>query len=84
MVPVLLDNKIGRYEGQWPNLGTDSVTFDIQADESWTIRIEPIGLNGLPPFSGNGDAVSAKRVQERSDGLAWGPTGQRSAASPDP
>jgi hypothetical protein len=52
-------NQIGRYQGQRPVLGTAPVTFDIRADGAWTIKIEPIGLGGSPPFSGSGDSVSA-------------------------
>jgi len=53
-------NKIGRYQGQRPFFGNAApVTFDIQADGAWTIRIEPVGLGGTAPFSGSGDSVSA-------------------------
>ena len=52
-------NTIGRYQGQRPVSGSTPVTFDIQADGAWTVRIEPVGLNGSAPFSGRGDLVSA-------------------------
>jgi hypothetical protein len=56
---TLLVNEIGQYRGQRPLVGTDPITFDIDADGAWTIRIEPIAQGGAPPFSGRGDAVGA-------------------------
>ena len=57
--PTLQVNKIGRYQGQRPVTGSAPVTFDIQADGMWAIRIEPIGLGGTPAVNGSGDTVSA-------------------------
>lgn len=54
----LLINKIGAYQGARPLGGGTPITFDIQADGAWTIRIEPIGQAAAPAFSGMGDAVS--------------------------
>jgi hypothetical protein len=55
---TLLVNEIGAYSGARPIFGTEPVTFDIDADGAWSLRIEPIALSGSAPFSGAGDAVS--------------------------
>jgi hypothetical protein len=54
----LLINEIGSYQGQRPIFGQEPVFFDIDADGAWTLRIEPVGTQGSPAFSGRGDAVS--------------------------
>ena len=56
---ALLVNVIGTYRGQRPLAGSAPVTLDIQADGAWTVRIEPVALDGSAPFSGSGDSVSA-------------------------
>jgi hypothetical protein len=55
----LLVNVIGSYRGQRPIVGAEPLTFDIEADGAWTLRLEPIAPGGSPPFSGRGDSVSA-------------------------
>jgi len=54
----LLINEIGPYQGQRPIVGEEPVVFDIDADGAWTMRVEPIGAQDAPAFSGIGDAVS--------------------------
>jgi hypothetical protein len=54
-----LINTIGPYNGTRPIIGTDPVTFDIEADGAWTLVLEPIKGGGEPPFSGKGDDVSS-------------------------
>lgn len=56
---TLLVNTIGRYEGQRPIASDEPVTFDIEADGRWTVRLEAVKQGGSPQFSGRGDAVSA-------------------------
>lgn len=51
-------NEIGNYSGARPLIGTDPVVFDVRADGTWTISIDPIGLASGVAFSGKGDAVS--------------------------
>lgn len=53
-----LVNAIGPYSGNRPLFGNEPILFDVDADGNWTIRIESVGLDGLAPFSGRGDAVS--------------------------
>jgi len=54
----LLINTIGAYDGTRPLFGIEPVMLDIQADGTWTLRIEPITMGDTPAFSGKGDAVS--------------------------
>jgi hypothetical protein len=54
----LLINEIGPYQGARPLSGREPVIFDIDADGSWTVRIEPMGRADSAAFSGRGDAVS--------------------------
>ncbi|MDO8613230.1 MAG: hypothetical protein Q7R32_10475 [Dehalococcoidia bacterium] len=54
----LLINHIGPYQGSRPIFGADPVTFDIDADGAWSIRIEAIGTATTAAFSGIGDAAS--------------------------
>lgn len=56
--PDLLINEIGPYQGARPLSGREPVIFDIDADGSWTVRIEPMGRADSAAFSGRGDAVS--------------------------
>jgi len=54
----LLINTIGPYKGRLPLFGEEQVVFDIDADGRWTVKIEPIGSQASPSFSGRGDDVS--------------------------
>jgi hypothetical protein len=54
----LLINEIGPYQGSRPIFGNDPIMFDIDADGSWTIRIEPVAIVDSAAFAGTGDAVS--------------------------
>ena len=56
----LLTSAIGAYTGQRPLVvqGT-RCRFQVTADGSWTVRVQPMPRGGTPAFSGTGDAVSA-------------------------
>jgi hypothetical protein len=54
-----LTRAIGVYRGQRPLVVQGPVSFQVQADGPWTIRIQPMSSGGSPAFSGSGDAVSA-------------------------
>ncbi len=74
----LLVNKIGAYQGTRPIFGIDPVTFDIQADGAWTIKVEPVDLNKVEPsFSGKGDAVSGIFDPPPAGAWEFTHTGQR-------
>jgi len=53
-----LVNVIGSYQGSRPIFGDEPITFDIDADGAWTLRLEAIGVTDSASFSGTGDAVS--------------------------
>lgn len=55
----LLVNKIGRYHGFRPLAARDPVTFEVNADGTWSIRITPLATGGRPATSGAGDYVGA-------------------------
>lgn len=55
----LLTSAIGAYTGQRPLVVQGPVSFQVTADGSWTIRVQPMPRGGTPAFSGTGDAVSA-------------------------
>jgi hypothetical protein len=55
----LLVNTIGAYQGGRPWVGSDPVTFNIEADGSWTLDVTPVATGGTAAFAGHGDAVSA-------------------------
>jgi hypothetical protein len=54
----LLINTIGSYQGERPILGTEPLTFDIEADGNWSMALRPIPSGAAAPFSGTGDRVS--------------------------
>lgn len=54
----LMVNTIGGYRGTRPLFTTQEVTFDIEADGTWSVQIEPVESAGTPPFAGRGDDVS--------------------------
>ena len=53
-----LVNTIGQYEGSRPLFGNEPIIFDIDADGSWTITIEPVSLTDSAAFTGIADSVS--------------------------
>jgi len=55
----LLTSAIGAYKGQRPLVVQGPVAFQVTADGSWTVRVQPMSSGGSPAFSGTGDAVSA-------------------------
>jgi hypothetical protein len=55
----LLTSAIGAYKGQRPLVVQGPVSFQVTADGSWTLRVQPMASGGSPTFSGTGDAVSA-------------------------
>jgi hypothetical protein len=54
-----LTSAIGAYKGQRPLVVEGPVSFEVTADGAWTISITQMSNGGKPPFSGQGDAVSA-------------------------
>jgi len=54
----LLVNEIGNYKGTTLIMTDQTVTFDIDADGSWTGKIEGVGKSSSASFSGTGDGVS--------------------------
>jgi len=55
----LLTSAIGAYSGQRPLVVQGPVSFQVTADGTWTVRVQPMARGGSPAFSGTGDAVSA-------------------------
>jgi len=55
----LLTSAIGAYTGQRPLVVQGPVSFQVTADGSWTLRVQPMSSGGSPAFNGTGDAVSA-------------------------
>ena len=55
----LLTSAIGVYRGQRPLVVQGPVSFQVTADGSWTLNVQPMARGGSPAFSGTGDAVSA-------------------------
>ena len=53
-----LINEIGFYQGSRPIFGEEPITFDIDADGAWTLRLQALGIAEGGAFSGTGDAVS--------------------------
>jgi hypothetical protein len=54
----LLVNKIGAYQGTRYVAGGSPVTFDIQADGAWSVRLEQIRPTSTASLTGTGDAIS--------------------------
>lgn len=65
----LLVNEIGRYKGTTLIVSEDPVTFDIEADGSWTGKIEGVGKSYNASFSGTGDGVSGFFIPPKQE--AW-------------
>ncbi|MCH7835282.1 MAG: hypothetical protein IH864_00255 [Chloroflexi bacterium] len=65
-----LINVIGSYQGSRPIFGEEPITFDIDADGAWTLRLEALGIAASASFSGVGDAVSGGILDVPSTG-AW-------------
>jgi hypothetical protein len=64
-VQAIADNQIsvlvsatGPYRGARPLVVQDNVSFQVNADGNWTLRVEPLRNGGQPAFSGTGDNVS--------------------------
>ncbi len=64
-VQAIADNQIsvlvaatGPYRGARPLVVQDNVSFQVNADGNWTLRVEPLRNGGQPTFSGTGDNVS--------------------------
>ena len=64
-VQAIADNQIsvlvaatGQYRGARPLVVQDNVSFQVNADGNWTLRVEPLRNGGQPSFSGTGDNVS--------------------------
>jgi hypothetical protein len=55
----LLTSAIGAYKGQRPLVVQGPVSFQVTADGSWTVNVQPMARGGTPAFTGTGDAVSA-------------------------
>lgn len=55
----LLVNTIGYYHGFRPLAARSPVTFEVQADGTWSIEVTPLADGGRPAVSGEGDYVSA-------------------------
>ena len=56
----LLINKSGQYSGTRLVSSNQPVSFDIQADGLWQIKLQALSSGGQPPFSGSGDDVSQR------------------------
>ena len=51
----LLTSAIGAYTGQRPLVVQGPVSFQVTADGTWTVRVQPMAQGGLPAFSGPGE-----------------------------
>jgi hypothetical protein len=62
----VLTRALGPYRGQRPLVVMGDVAFDVTADGSWSLKVQPMASGGSAPFSGTGDLVSAYFSPPRS------------------
>ena len=55
----LVTSAIGTYRGQRPLVVEGPVSFQVTADGTWSLKVQPMSNGGTPTFSGSGDSVSA-------------------------
>ena len=54
----MLGSSVGRYEGTSLLLGEGPYTFEVEANDDWTIEIEKLQAVDASAFSGKGDSVT--------------------------
>lgn len=57
---TLLVNAIGAYQGTRLLAASEPLVLEINADGAWTADVATLAVGGQPPFSGEGDSVSAR------------------------